>query len=276
MLCVGIRCRQLAIRLAPSRRLEFTTPFRNFSFATRAMATDAAPETMFALDPFCLRQFDNPSNVAFIDMKPEEFMSKLDAACKAQAAQAPDGNILHPGYAPFCKHVFVENFTELQVNTLPINGETKALIESGYEARTEKELPVLVRYVTKQAYEAAVGRPLPKAKFLDIILYSRKQLIAEAANMSQPAPTYSNEWAVISVKPQDVDHELPMNPITVMRNGLGMDQGGSGKPIMREEYMRSVAYWQDNVAVRHKPVTRIAIQQSAGAASSKDADQQAE
>eukprot|EP00750_Incisomonas_marina_P003984 INCI13430.19.p2 GENE.INCI13430.19~~INCI13430.19.p2 ORF type:complete len:120 (+),score=19.64 INCI13430.19:299-658(+) len=94
MLCVGIRCRQLAIRLAPSRRLEFTTPFRNFSFATRAMATDAAPETMFALDPFCLRQFDNPSNVAFIDMKPEEFMSKLDAACKAQAAQAPDGNIL--------------------------------------------------------------------------------------------------------------------------------------------------------------------------------------
>lgn len=78
----------------------------------------------------------------------------------------------------------------------------RALIESGYEARTEKELPVLVRYVTKQAYEAAVGRPLPKAKFLDIILYSRKQLIAEAANMNQPAPTYSNEWAVISIKPQ--------------------------------------------------------------------------
>ena len=28
-----------------------------------------------------------------------------------------------------------------------------------------------------------------------------------------------------------------MNPITVMRNGLGMDQGGSGKLIKREEYV---------------------------------------
>lgn len=73
---------------------------------------------------------------------------------------------------------------------------------------------------------------------------------------------------------QDVDHELPMNPITVMRNGLGMDQGGSGKPIMREEYMRSVAYWQDNVAVRQKPVAQITIStQPASAAASKDADQ---
>ncbi len=34
---------------------------------------------------------------------------------------------------------------------------------------------------------------------------------------------------------QDVGFELPMSPITVMRNGLGMDQGGSGKPIVREE-----------------------------------------
>ena len=36
---------------------------------------------------------------------------------------------------------------------------------------------------------------------------------------------------------QDADRELPMNPITVMRNGLGMDQGGSGKPIIRAEYV---------------------------------------
>lgn len=34
-----------------------------------------------------------------------------------------------------------------------------------------------------------------------------------------------------------VDHELPMNPITAMRNGLGVDQGGSGKPIDVQEYV---------------------------------------
>ena len=78
----------------------------------------------------------------------------------------------------------------------------RPLIESGYEARHKKELPVMVRYITKDAFEAATGETLPVAKYLDIILYSKEQLIEEAANIGNPAPTYSQEWAVISVKPQ--------------------------------------------------------------------------
>lgn len=61
---------------------------------------------------------------------------------------------------------------------------------------------MLVRYVTQKRYEEAVGHPLPAAKFLDIILYSREQIIEESASMGQPEPTYTQEWAVISVKPQ--------------------------------------------------------------------------
>ena len=42
---------------------------------------------------------------------------------------------------------------------------------------------------------------------------------------------------------------LLVNPITQMRNALGKDQGGSGIPLEREEYMKSVRYWEANVVV---------------------------
>ena len=38
------------------------------------------------------------------------------------------------------------------------------------------------------------------------------------------------------------DFECPMTPITIMRNALGRDEGGSGVPIDREKYRQSVEY----------------------------------
>ena len=45
---------------------------------------------------------------------------------------------------------------------------------------------------------------------------------------------------IVSIKAQDVDYELPMNPITVMRNSLGKDEGGSGVPIDRDAYLEAL------------------------------------
>lgn len=56
---------------------------------------------------------------------------------------------------------------------IEITPENKPLIESCYEARTEKELPVLVQYIDRNKL------PPPKATHLDIILYSREQIIKE-------------------------------------------------------------------------------------------------
>ena len=39
------------------------------------------------------------------------------------------------------------------------------------------------------------------------------------------------DWGVISVKPQNEDWEIPMDPITMMRNALGAQEGGSGVPL---------------------------------------------
>ena len=52
------------------------------------------------------------------------------------------------------------------------------------------------------------------------------------------------------MKPQTVDYELPMNPITAMRNALGEEHGGSGKPIDRKEYMEAVDFWSKHATLR--------------------------
>jgi hypothetical protein len=50
------------------------------------------------------------------------------------------------GYAPFCKHLFIPNFTPARGSCLDISPENEHLLRSGYDARTEQELPVLVRW----------------------------------------------------------------------------------------------------------------------------------
>ena len=57
------------------------------------------------------------------------------------------------------------------------------------------------------------------------------------------------DYAIIWVKPQDVDFECPMDPITVMRNALGADQGGSGVPLETTKYRESVEFWKKNAEI---------------------------
>ena len=93
---------------------------------------------------------------------------------------------------------------------------------------------------------------LAKPTFLDVILYSRAQIIKENAATSTPSdPSHTDiPWSIVSIKPQTVDYELPMNPITAMRNALGEEHGGSGKPIDREEYMKAVEFWKKHAVLK--------------------------
>ena len=67
--------------------------------------------------------------------------------------------------APFCKHVFIPNFAGVKCGYERITPENKHLIQSGYEARKENELAVLIQWFDREAI------PVPDATFLDIILY---------------------------------------------------------------------------------------------------------
>ncbi len=57
------------------------------------------------------------------------------------------------------------------------------------------------------------------------------------------------DWGIISIKAQDAAYELPMTPITMLRNALGKSEGGSGVPLDRAKYLESVKFWTENVTV---------------------------
>jgi len=208
---------------------------RNLSmFASQALA----------VDPFCFRQFaEHESSMAYGGTI---FVIGMEEFARIVNERYLEEN-LKDGYAPFCKHLFIENdFTDARVNVLPITKENEHLLRTEYVARNDKELPILQRFFPKEL----VGDDLPKAKYLDLILYSREQINKENEAMNKGKdPNETAPWGIVSIKAQDVNHELPMTPITAMRNALGKEEGGSGIPIDRCAYMEAYKYWNSNANI---------------------------
>ena len=207
--------------------------------------TSAATKNL-VVDPFCFRQFQEQE--ASKNYGGTVFSMSIADFEKIANERFLEAN-LKEGYAPFCKHIFLKNdFTgdDARVNVLPLQGNEDK-VRTEYAARNDKELPVLQRFLPMDA----IGGPdkLPVAKYLDLILYSREQIQKENTSMGKEAGEETAPWGIVSIKAQMEDFELPMNPITQMRNGLGKDQGGSGIAIDRDSYMESVKYWSENVVV---------------------------
>ena len=213
-------------------------------------ATSTGSTRALALDEFCYRQFDDPDyGGTKIAMSKEEFEWRANAAynerCAGLGHDAFDPNwpVLARGYAPFCKHLFVENFLpDCTVPVAEITDDNRHLLRTGYGARTPQELPVLSRWFPKGSV------PEEPAKYLDLILYSREQLDKEAQAMGQEASKQTAPWGIISVKAQAECYETPMQPITIMRNAL-ISEGGSGVDIDRETYLKSVQYWKERAVI---------------------------
>lgn len=133
-----------------------------------------------------------------------------------------------PGYAPFCRLHVHRNWTRTRCLTAPITDGNRHLLRSGYEARQRGELPVLVRWFE--------GLSPPVAEYLIPILYDRAQLAAEGTHIE-------GDWGVVGCLYTSQPAEIPMAPVTMMRNALGVAEGGSGVPLDAEAYRRSVEYW---------------------------------
>ncbi|MCP5328674.1 MAG: DUF3228 family protein [Sinobacteraceae bacterium] len=132
------------------------------------------------------------------------------------------------GYAPFCVLHVHRNWTPTRCLTIPVTDTNRHLLRSGYEARTRGELPVLVRW-----FEDIEP---PVADYLIPILYSRDQLAREGSPIDA-------DWGIVGCMYSSEPLEIPMAPITMMRNALGVSEGGSGVPLDRAAYDRSVEYW---------------------------------
>jgi len=139
------------------------------------------------------------------------------------------------GYAPFCRLHVHRNWTDTPCGSVEITEANRHLLRSDYEARTAEELPILTRWFE--------GIEAPRAAYLQVILYDAVQLARE----DDPVDA---EWGVVGCLATPDTVEPPMAPITMMRNALGVDEGGSGVPLDPEAYRRSVDYWRRNANVR--------------------------
>ena len=156
---------------------------------------------------------------AIQDCTAEAFVARLNA-------EAPVRVI--PGYAPFCVLHAHRNWTSTRCSAIAIDDDNRHLLRSAYEARTPAELPVLVRWFE--------GLEPPVAAYLVPILYDRAQLAKEGTVIDA-------DWGVVGCLYTMEPDEIPMVPITMLRNALGVEEGGSGVPIDREAYARAVAFW---------------------------------
>lgn len=209
------------------------------------------PMKRLILDSFALRQFgpESTASPAIRDATPEEFEDAVNAFVASSSYELRDG------YAPFCKHVFVPNtfLPSLTSTAREITPENRSRLRSAYEARTSKELAVLVRYfVDDEDEKDSKKEKIESCAFLDVILYSRDQIVAENESTGTKTLRLDEDWdwGIISVKAQDVDTELPMTPMTMLRNALGKEEGGSGVPLDKAKYDESVAYWDKHAVVK--------------------------
>lgn len=187
-----------------------------------------------AITDFALKNWQPGASGTLIQgISPEAFVARCNAA---------DGPLVD-GYAPFCKHLFLPNDTPTKAGFAPITDANRGALRSGYRARRDGEMAVLERWFE--------GIEAPKAAYLDVILYSHAQLIAEAAEYPEDQAVPDCDWGIVSVIGVLAPEEPPMPPITQMRNALGRAEGGSGVAIDHAAYAKATAFWD-----AHAPIKR--------------------
>lgn len=181
---------------------------------------------------FAKRHF-NPkfSGTKITDFTPEQFEFWVNASSEYFTKEM----IWRDGYADFCKHLFITNHTDARMGVAEVTPDNQHLLRSGYKARKDSELPVLSRW-----FEGGVF--VPSAEYLDLILYSKEQLAKEGT-------VIDGDYGIVAILSSMTSDEAPMPPATMLRNALGISEGGSGVALNREEYMKSVEYWSNHALV---------------------------
>jgi hypothetical protein len=191
---------------------------------------------IIAMTSFALRNWEPGTSGTRIEgITPGELVAHCNAA-------VGKGVTLIDGYAPFCKHLFLDNATPTRCGFAPISDDNRQKLRSGYRSRREGELAVLERWF--EDMEA------PVARHLDVILYSHEQLVEEARDFVEPQDVPDCDWGIVSIIGTLNAQEPPMPPITQIRNALGREHGGSGQPIDPAAYARAVDFWDRHAAVK--------------------------
>ena len=148
----------------------------------------------------------------------------------------------------FCKYLIFKNNTNVKQGTIKITEDIEPFIVSEYKARNENELPILSRYV-KLPYDMYK----PNANYLVCILYSKEQLRKEyKGDLKEFDKIYTEDvkYGCIAILGTEMNKPDPMPPITMMRNALGVDEGGNGVKLDKDLYNESVEFWSKNILIK--------------------------
>ena len=78
-----------------------------------------------------------------------------------------------------------------------------------------------------------------------------KEMRAEIENgMASEFIEFEGEWGIVSIQGVMFPNADPIPPSTIIRNKLGVNFGGSGAEINKDEYEDSVRFWEANALIK--------------------------
>ena len=165
---------------------------------------------------------------------PEHFVKRTNLL----AMGTPFAPSVIPGMS-FCSHLIVENWSECKSGVVAITDENKGFIRSDYVKRRDGEPSYLARWINADDIGGA-----PVAKWLDIVVYSRKHL-SEKEGIEITA-----DFGIVNIAAHMTNEESPMVPSTVARNAIGPSSGGNGAAFDLGTNEAGADYWSRMISVK--------------------------
>lgn len=195
-------------------------------------------------DPFVTRQFSPGFSGTKVDL---EIKEDLLRAINENYSYVLSDRFLDSDW-PFCKYLVIPNQFGVKCAVREITLDIYPYIRTDYVSRTPDELPILTRFV-----QLPPGFPNKEANYIVLVLYSREQLEKEFKPKEEGEEFYfddSVEWGIVSIMGTMEPKPDPLVPVTIMRNALGIEEGGNGEILNKKVYKESVEFWSKYILVK--------------------------
>jgi hypothetical protein len=195
-------------------------------------------------DPFVSRQFSPGFSGTKVDL---EIKEELLGAINDTYINGDSKQLLNSEWE-FCKYLVIKNDFDVKCAVREITLDIYPYIRTDYVQRTPDELPVLTRFA-----QLPPGFKGQKANYIVLVLYSREQLQKEFKPKEEGQEFYFDdnvEWGIVSIMGTMEPQADPLVPITIMRNALGIEEGGNGETLNRKVYNESVEFWTKYILVK--------------------------
>jgi hypothetical protein len=195
-------------------------------------------------DPFVTRQFSQNFSGTKVDPEvKDELLEVINDAYDYASTET----MLDSEWS-FCKYLILPNEFGVKCAVREITLDIYPYIRTDYVQRTPEELPILSRFA-----QLPPGFKSQEANYIVLVLYSRRQLEKEFKPKEEGQEFYFDdnvEWGIVSIMGTVLPHPDPLVPITIMRNALGVEEGGNGEKLNKKVYNESVEFWSKHILVK--------------------------